>query len=278
MLKCENYTENCFNKNCNVINKITIQDIDNFFNPSNSLKCNTKIIYINRHETPSVLSELYVKQVDQDCHIFYTIKNNYYYVYPQFITNILLWSSHLRAFGIEGRLGNHISIGLNNTGDIDIHETIYTTTFSNHGHILIANKIHFNYKIASDNKRLISNNAHMHQLAQIIWDDICCSVYNPVVIGGSLPDSQLNNKKIHNIIVKDSSKKQRININNLVNLINKLLIELPKYKNKNHIVELPYIRPSQLKLIAKKIEKDNKNEDEILIITNTNSKSSALFI
>ena len=121
-----------------------------------------------------VLSDLYVKQIDQGCHIFYSVKNGYYYVYPQFIQNILLWSKHPQAFGQEGRLGNHISIGSKNGFDIDIHETLYSSKFSNKGHVLIANKKHCDYTIDSDNKTLISNNCHLDQLAQILWDDICC--------------------------------------------------------------------------------------------------------
>jgi hypothetical protein len=57
-----------------------------------------------------VLSDLWVKEIDKECSIFYTVKNGYYFVYPRFIRNVLLWSKHPKAFGTEGYLGNHISI------------------------------------------------------------------------------------------------------------------------------------------------------------------------
>lgn len=255
-------------KNCNVTRKITLQDIDKFFDITNSIKCNTKIVYLNRFDDGDVLSDLYVKQIDQDCHIFYSVKNGYYYVYPQFIQNILLWSKHPQAFGQEGRLGNHISIGSKNGYDIDIHETLYSSKFSNKGHVLIANKKRCDYTIDSDNKTLISNNCHLDQLSQILWDDICCSIYPQTpTIGG--------NKKKYNLIKKNKIKKPIININKLTNLINEIIKKNKFKKNKTLIVRLPYIRASQLKILSMNILRINK---EISIITNSYCKCSALII
>jgi hypothetical protein len=277
MIKCENLNENCLAKNCLVLNKITIDDINKFFDITNAIKCNTKIIYLNRYNNGEVLSELYVKKLDEDCHIFYTIKNNYYYIYPQFIQNILLWSKHPQAFGKEGRLGNHISIGSKNGIDIDIHETIYTHIFSNKGHTLIADKIHCDYVIGSDNKTLISNNCHLNQLAQILWDDICCSVYSHIQIIGGVNNKNYNNKT-YNIIVKNKIKKPKININNLLILINNLINKVNLNDNeKVFIIKLPYIRSSQLKLIIKNISKLDLDRD-ISIITNSYCKCSVLYI
>ena len=148
-------------------------------------------------------------------------KNGYYYVYPKFIQNILLWlalalsqsgSAHPRAFGNEGYMGNHISIGSKNGQEIDIHETVYSTKQSNEKHILISNRVHCNYTVGPNNI-LQSNNCNLHHLAQIIWDDISCPT---CFIGGS-------NKSIN--LVKKGKSHRMLNIGNkeACQLINTIL-------------------------------------------------------
>jgi len=44
--------------------KITMDEVHAFFDTKNSMKCKTKIVYLNRQNDGCVLSDLYVKKVD----------------------------------------------------------------------------------------------------------------------------------------------------------------------------------------------------------------------
>ena len=262
MVGCANYSDNCQPKHCDVVKPITMQDIHNFFDVAKASTCDTKIVYLNRYSSAEILSELYVKQIDQDCHIFYTSKNNYYYVYPNFMQNIVLWSKHKRACGNQGYLGNHISIGSHDNNLIDVHETVYSTYFSNDKQCqLILNKHHCQYIVGPDNKTLTSKNCYLHQLAQVLWDDICCSITSPFV--GGLK------KQKHRLVVKSKNKEPIMTISHLIKIIDRLMKK--NKENENVVVSrLPYIRPSQLKTLAKLLQIDAS------IVTNTYCKSSAL--
>ena len=268
MVKCSEFHDNCQPKTCVVKTPVTMKDIDAFFNVNKSVKCDTTVVYLNRYKQGTTLNALYVKQVDEDCHIFYTVKNGYYFVYPNFMHNILLWSQHPNWFGIEGFLGNHISIGSKDGTNIDIHETIYTTFKSNQGnHTLIASKLHCYYYIGVDNKTLTSNNCSQHQLAQVLWDDICCSLNSPTV-GGTT-----TSKQKHHMIVKNKRVPPLKSIAFLTNLITKYVKKTKDKDNHVTVFRLPYIRPFQLEKIKKKLAYD---DNKTFIVTNTSSKSSVL--
>lgn len=195
--------------------------------------------------------------------------------------NILLWSKHPMALGDDGYLGNHISIGFSNNFELDIHETSYTHKMSNDKkYILIANKKHCFYKIAKDNKTLLtSNKSVLHPLAQIIWDDICCSIYNPILIGGNTLAKKKREYK--HLLVQDKTKKDIFTIEGLINYILKL-IKINKIKiakNKEYIFKLPYVRIYQLKSLANKIKKTLKEDyNELTIVANSHSKCSILIL
>jgi hypothetical protein len=52
---CSSFNEICSLVNCNVPNKITIQDLDIFFDIKNAQKCQTTIVYLNRASDGEVI-------------------------------------------------------------------------------------------------------------------------------------------------------------------------------------------------------------------------------
>jgi hypothetical protein len=269
MNKCDNLPDNCTPKKCEVKKPVTIQDIDTFFDISYAQECSTSIVYLNRYNNGVVMSKLYVKNIDSECNIFYTKKNDYYFVYPKFIQNIILWSAHPKAFGVSGYLGNHISIGTNNNGkSIDIHETIYNSTKSNAGHVLIAGKKHINYTIDKDNKTLISS-AVNNQLAQVLWDDICCPNSGNQLTGGT-----------HGMLKLVKPKKTKLHSLTISDILDDIIAKCKSIKtseNKEHYIRIPYVRRSQLLFLAQKILKKIKL-DISMIISDSYTKTSILVI
>jgi hypothetical protein len=261
-MDCNNFADNCKAKSCSENKQITIADIHKFFDISKSSECSTSIIYLNRYSEGITLSKLYVKNIDLECNIFYTIKNNYYYIYPKFMENIILWSKHPKAFGNKGFLGNHISIGenLSNPG-IYIHETVYDYVQNKSKHFLIANKKHTEYQI--NQKTLISTNAVLENKAQILWDDIYCYESQGIQSAGRI--------KILKTKSKDKSY-DKFNESEVLEIIKERCKNLDK--NKVYCINIPYVRPSKLVSLAKKIEKTSN----MSIISNSQTKTTILLI
>jgi hypothetical protein len=264
MNKCDNLADNCKQKTCNNKNPITINDINKFFDSTD--ECSTSIVYLNRYNDGITLSKLYVKNIDEECNIFFTIRNDYYYIYPKFMENIILWSKHPKAFGSSGYLGNHISIGEKN-GDIDIHETTYNSKISNNNHILIASKNHINYKIQNDKLVAVPlSQSDMQLKAQILWDDIRC--YNKTNIGGG--------KKL-NLVKPGTKSKVLLSFKEKFNIILNRCKNIKKLDNKDHIIRIPYIIKSELILLSNKILK-NTDLNISIIISDSHAKTSIAII
>lgn len=262
-MDCNNFADNCKAKSCPENKQITIADIHKFFDISKSSECSTSIVYLNRYSEGITLSKLFVKNIDSECNIFYTIKNNYYYIYPKFMENIILWSKHPKAFGNKGFLGNHISIGENMSNQgIDIHETVYDYVQNKTKHLLIANKKHTEYHI--NNKTLISNTVlpNNEVKAQILWDDIYCYESQGIQSAGRIK------------ILKTKSKNNsydKFNESKVLEIINERCKNLDK--NKVYCINIPYVRPSKLVSLAKKIQNMSMS-----IISNSQTKTTILLI
>jgi hypothetical protein len=188
-----------------------------------------------------------------------------------------LWSAHPRSFGISGYLGNHISIGLNEkTKLIDIHETIYSSSKSNSGHILIADKRHHNYLIDKDNKTLMStSHIQNNELAQILWDDICCMSNEQLTGNGYRNPSKSKTKLIRN---NSKNVSNTYSITDIIHFITSKYVSLKceKQKKSERIMRIPYVRRSRLLQLGKRLEK--LKLDINMIISDSHTKTSLIVI
>lgn len=174
------YSENCLQQECDVnMHIITMNDVHSFFDIKNAKQCTTSIVYINGFDDPLSISKVMLKEVDEDCYLKFTMKNNFYYVYTRLIENMLLWSKHPKAFGIKGHMGNHVSIGplKNKPNNASIHETFYSWKKTpDNLYDILWNKQHIFYDIDTINpKELITQQfISSHSIAQSLWDAIYC--------------------------------------------------------------------------------------------------------
>lgn len=230
------------------------------FDVKNAKRTKTHVVYINKGI--SCTSPLYVKQVDEYSTLLFTCTKQNYNVYPNFIRNLLFWARYPRTFEATNYLGNHVIIGSKG-----IRETIYGTTEVSQKHVLIASKRHYNYTLESPKQLVTRTKLSSRQVAQTLWDDICEFVENPARLACAPPENY------DKIVMKTNKKERSYSIHEIIRIVKNFSHILAKMPNRNQdvFIRLPYIRHSQLKAVAKSIEKGT-------LISDSYSKTTLLIL
>jgi hypothetical protein len=251
MNNCSKYKLECETGKYELNRRLKMDDVKKFF--GNGQKCSTQIVYISKN-APVHISEVMVKNVDEECNYLYREKNGWFFIYTQLFNNILLWSAHPRMFGKEGFVGNHLSIGEVN-GVVTIHQTTYSSKMHHIGQYNIIwdkTSIWYNtYKGGS----LRSNSVE----AVGLWNNIAAEANKTQSGSGGL--------KVVPIIMK--TKKQIIKETKLEKKIMDRIKKVKEYINKPDAymvsVRIPYTREnSEVINIIKKIDASAtwvKNDD-----------------
>lgn len=103
-----------------------------FIDNENKKHCYHSILYINDTFTPSVRKNINCIQMIDECHHFYNVSSDQSHVYiygGDMLNQVIYWLvEHGKQAYTVGHLGLHVSIGLKEDGNLDIHQTIYETT------------------------------------------------------------------------------------------------------------------------------------------------------
>jgi len=129
-MNCEDYPLECLVGKYELNRHLTITDVEKFF--KDHKECSTSIVYLSNNDAVHI-TQAKVKVYDEECSYIFREKRNWYFIYTQLFKNLMVWSAHPRAFGKEGFVGNHISIG-ESTHDKKL--TLHTTTYSSKLHKL----------------------------------------------------------------------------------------------------------------------------------------------
>jgi hypothetical protein len=160
---------------------ITIQNVDTFFSQKTQ-PCTTSVVYLNKQGMRKIATKLHAKKVDDDCHLFYTHvltpQASYYYIYCDLLQQLIVWSKDPRAFGKNGFLGTHLTIGGDLLlGNLDIHETIYYPFIDQSKNLLINKQksvVRFKQTATGHLQCTTRGRPSQHITAKAIWNDICC--------------------------------------------------------------------------------------------------------
>jgi len=165
---------------CHVKAPITIQNVDAFF-LHKTQPCTTCVVYLNKEGKRKIATKLHAKEVDDDCHLFYTHVGSYYYIYCDLLQQLIVWAKYPLTFGKNGFLGTHLTIGHSKTKDdldnLDIHETIYYPFVDQLKNVLInKQKSVFRFKQTEPGHLQCTTRGRpsQHITAKAIWNDICC--------------------------------------------------------------------------------------------------------
>ncbi len=236
---------------------ITFKDVEEFFRDYN--ECQVSIIYLNRYNDGVFADKVRVTDID-DCKLFFSYRQNYYFCYMNLISNVIGWSKHPKSLGLQGYIGNHISIGKNEKNKLDIHETVYETMKSVQGnHSIIYKKHHTS----------ITHNEN--QLANVLLNDIKC----------------FKNKSLINIkggyikqIVKGKTK-TFMKTCNIVSIFEKRYRKIKHEIEKNDVVfiriQFINIKDSE-KFIRQCMSLCDENVETIHLISDSQSKTSVIIL
>jgi hypothetical protein len=113
-------------------------------------------------------------------------------------------------------------------------------------------------------KTLISTNAVLENKAQILWDDIYCYESSELQSAG----------RIKLIKTKSDKSYDKFNESEVLEIIKERCKNLDK--NKIYCISIPYVRPSKLISLAKRIK--NTSTTRTNIISNSQTKTTILLI
>lgn len=178
MKRCIDHPEDCGMQN--KINEITWDQVCRFFETGKVMKCSTSIVYVNGFKDGATLSELFVKQIGDECHVFFVRKGNWFFVYTGLLQRLVLWSKHPRSFGKEGMIGHHVSIGLRDDGEIDVHSTSYDSYAASVGTFKLIAPLakHTWYRVddSGDLVRKDGGDMEVEEHVAYLWKLIRCTV------------------------------------------------------------------------------------------------------
>ncbi len=247
--------------------QVSFDDVRKFF--STYTNCSTTYVYVNQIGEGDTRDTLKVKAID-DCNILFTNKGNYYYCYDGLLTNIIVWARDPLAFGRQGFIGHHITIGWKNN-NWDIHETIYSAFENTRGNLVISNnKKCVRYKVSNNQVENTSRNKSQYEeYVSNLWNEIRCETSNNIKKDGG-------GHTVHDIIKPEKSKiTPKLSSKQLASII---LHEF-SYIDKNGqaaAIRVPYISKHKekrvLALLAPHVKK------EFILWSNHNNPSSFITI
>jgi len=243
---------------------ILFSDVQRFFSIFNN--CTTTYVYVNQNGEGDYRNTLKVKNID-DCNILFTTKGNYYYCYDGLLTNLIVWAKDPLAFGRQGFIGHHITIGWKNN-NWDVHETIYSAFENARGNLLISNnKKCIKYKVVNDEieKTSTSQESQYEEYVRNLWNEIKC---DNRVNGGASTRKQI---VPHDVIIPDKSQKTTLSSKQLACIILNEITHIKKHI-KAAALRVPYISKHKEKKVLALITPHVKRE--FILWSNHNNPSS----
>lgn len=161
----------------------TFRDVKKYFEAAE--ECEIRVVYLDSLNSPLVCDTVKYKQ-HAECVNYFTARGRYYYVYIRLLRSMLAWSAHPYAVGIQGQLGNHVTIGCTKNNVFDIHETHYSAPPQGaKRYNIIATKTHRYYTMDPKSYQLYAPpSASRDHYAPGIWNDI---------LGTIVPDEEVVN-------------------------------------------------------------------------------------
>jgi hypothetical protein len=151
-----------------------LQDISQYVHPFD--ECEINVVYKDMLDVGTYRDSVKFKKFD-DCVHYFTRSRAYFYFYINLLKSAIVFSAFPIAGGVKGVLGNHITIGFDQNGSLDIHETMYTVEEMRRYHI-IANKKKREYSIDAKTLQLVSQASAPPHYAPLLWNDILRFVQN----------------------------------------------------------------------------------------------------
>lgn len=182
-----------------------------------------------------------------DCVRYFTNSELVYCVYIRLLRNAIAWSAHPRLAGIEGVIGNHVTIEYKN-GMFDVQERIYTVkTFGIYK--ILARKTNREYHIHQRNfTSLLEEKQHY---ASIIWNEIL-----DFTVHGDRMMGEIGGKDPSIIVTKRNSR-AKLDETELVQTIEKKLRSLRNDLTDGEtcaFVKIPYVPVWTESFVAKRLE------------------------
>lgn len=260
-MSCTDLKEECEHHPCQRPSRVTMQSIHNFLQDHDTY--NTSIVYIRKESGEGAdISELCCKEIEHDCHIFFSKKDDFYYFYNALLHRLILWSRHPRAFGKEGLIGTHVTIGpdKNKPGGFNIHETRYGYSKAHVGdfRIISPDAKYVYYKLDKKQQISLKGKEEVSPFTQFLWDLFRCPPSISSLRGGS--------PKLKKLLDVKPTKSSTFDFRAVCSTIDRLL--KPFKKQQQHgFIRTPYIPRHHLVRVANHI-RSSMDDYELQLISN----------